>query len=204
MLLLLQSSKSSRSLKLVEQLQSKSKTPMPQTKILKQKVSTKSENKATQKPKCTRRKAGTRIRKAIQQRSHSSQTLNKGSYTDKDKNRRNQNLNHTCVNIVETRHRQGFNCPATMYQCKKCQKYGHFNSKCLTKAQNTNVNTVEEVNAILEFSESPHHVQAELSNNDSFDVMYICTVNASKPRRHVLANLQLATQSQNQNTSRLD
>ena len=38
-------------------------------------------------------------------------------------------------------------------------------------------------------------MQAELSNNDSFDAMYICTVNASKPRRHVFANLQLATQS---------
>ena len=63
------------------------------------------------------------------------------------------------------------------------------------KAQNTNVNTVEEVNAIHAFCESPHHVQAELSNNDSFDVMYICIVNASKPRRHVFANLQLATQS---------
>ena len=39
-------------------------------------------------------------------------------------------------------------------------------------------------------------MQAELSDNDSFDAcMYICTVNASKPRRHVFANLQLATQS---------
>ena len=57
------------------------------------------------------------------------------------------------------------------------------------------MNTVEEVNAIHAFSESPHCVQAELSNNDSFDVMYICTVNASKPRRCVFANLQLATQS---------
>ena len=93
-----------------------------------------------------------------------------------------------CKHCGDTRHRPGFNCPATKYQCKKCQKYGHFTSKCLTKAQNTNVNTVEEVTAILEFSESPHHVQAELSNNDSFDVMYICTVNASKPRRCVFAD----------------
>ena len=106
MLLMLQFGKSSRSLKLVEQLQSTSKAPMPQAKILMQKVSTKSENKATQKPKCTRGKAGTRIHKAIQQRSHSSQILNKGSCTDKDKSHRIQNLNHqlarTCVNIVET------------------------------------------------------------------------------------------------------
>ena len=106
MLLLLQSGKSSRSLKPVEQLRNTSKAPMPQAKILMQKVSTKSKNKATQKPKCTRGKAGIRIRKAIQQRSHSSQTLNTGSCTDKDKSRRNQNhklqLVQTCVNVVET------------------------------------------------------------------------------------------------------
>ena len=57
------------------------------------------------------------------------------------------------------------------------------------------MNTVAEVDAIHAFSESPHHLQAELSNNDSFDVMYICTVNASKPSRHVFADLQLTTQS---------
>ena len=92
MLLLLQSGKSSRSSKPVEQLQNTSKAPMPQAKILTHKVSTKSVNKATQKPKCTRGKAGTRIHKAIQQRSHSSQTLNKGSCQ----------LARTCVNVVET------------------------------------------------------------------------------------------------------
>ena len=100
-----------------------------------------------------------------------------------------------CKHCGDTRHRPGFNCPATKYQCKKCKNYGHFTSKCLTKAPNTNVNTLEEVNAVLAFSESPHCMQAELSNNDSFDVMYICTVNASKPRRRVFADLQLATQS---------
>ena len=100
-----------------------------------------------------------------------------------------------CKHCGDTRHRPGFNCPATKYQCKKCKNYGHFTSKCLTKAPNTNVNTLKEVNAVLAFSESPHCMQAELSNNDSFDAMYICTVNASKPRRHVFADLQLATQS---------
>ena len=63
------------------------------------------------------------------------------------------------------------------------------------KAQNINVNSVDEVNTVLAFSESPHHVQTELSDNDdSLDAMYIFTVNASKPRRCVFANLQLATQ----------
>ena len=56
------------------------------------------------------------------------------------------------------------------------------------------MNTIEEVNALLAFTKSPHSVQAELSD-DSLDAMYICTVNTSKPKRHVFADLQLATQS---------
>ena len=112
---------------------------------------------------------------------------------------------YMCKHCGDTRHRPGFNCPASKYQCKKCQNYGHFTSKCLTKAQNTNVNTVEEVNAVLTFSESPHSVQAELSDNDSFDAMYICTVNASKPRRHVYLPIYNWPHShQNQSTSRSD
>ena len=56
------------------------------------------------------------------------------------------------------------------------------------------MNTIEEVNAVLAFTKSPHSVQAELSD-DSLDAMYICTVNTSKPKRCVFADLQLATQS---------
>ena len=86
-----------------------------------------------------------------------------------------------CKCCGDTRHRPGFNCPASKFQCKKCHKYGHFTSKCLTKPQRTNVNTIEEVNAVLAFTKSPHSVQAELSD-DSLDAMYICTVNTSKPK----------------------
>ena len=71
--------------------------------------------------------------------------------------------------------------------------------KCLTKPQSTNVNTIEEVNAVLTFMKSPHNVQAKLSDN-SLDAMYICTVNTSKPKRRVFADLQLATQSSKPNT----
>ena len=101
---------------------------------------------------------------------------------------------NTCKLCGDTRHRTGFNCPASKFQCKKYHKYGHFTSKCLTKPQSTNVNTIEEVNAVLAFTMSPHSVQAELSD-DSLDAMYICTVNTSKPKRCVFAGLQLATQS---------
>ena len=92
-----------------------------------------------------------------------------------------------CKRCGDTRHRQGFNCPASKYQCKKCHKYGHFTSKCLTKAA-TNVNTIEEVNAIRAFADSPERLQAELSD----DSMYICNVQSTKPKRRVFADLQLA------------
>ena len=99
-----------------------------------------------------------------------------------------------CKHCGDKKHRPGFNCPTSKFQCKKCHKYGHFTSKCLTKPQSTNVNTIEEMNAVLAFTQSPHSVQAELSD-DSLDAMYICTVNTSKPKRCVFADLQLATQS---------
>ena len=144
-------------------------------------MSTKPENKATQKAKAKRGKAGIRtqisIRKAIQQKSHLSQTPNKSSHTDKDKNSTNQNLKHpliqTYVNAVETQDTDQDSTVLHPSSSKKCQKYGHFTSKCLTKPQSTNVNTIEEVNAVLTFTKSPHSVQAELSDDDSLDAMYI-------------------------------
>ena len=100
----------------------------------------------------------------------------------------------TCKRCGDTRHRQGFNCPATKYQCRKCHKYGHFTSKCLTKPQNATVNSVEEVNALAAFTQSPDSIQADIFH-DSMDDMYTCTVNTNKPKKHVFADLQLATLS---------
>ena len=54
----------------------------------------------------------------------------------------------------------------------------------------TNVNTIEEVNAVLAFAKSPCSVQSKLSDDDSLDAMYICKVNTSKPKRCVFADLQ--------------
>ena len=93
-----------------------------------------------------------------------------------------------CKCCGDTRHRLGFNCPASKFQCKQCQKYGHFTSKCLTKSQSTNVNTIEEGNAVLAFTKYPHSVQAKLSDDNSLDAMYICTVNTSRPKRCVFAD----------------
>ena len=38
----------------------------------------------------------------------------------------------TCMKCSNTRHKPGFTCPTSQYQCKKCQKYGHFTPCCLT------------------------------------------------------------------------
>ena len=89
---------------------------------------------------------------------------------------------NTCKCCEDTRHRPGFNCSASKLQCKKCQKYEHFTSKCLTKPQSTNVNTIEEVSAVLAFPKPPHSVQAKLSDDNSSDAIYICIVNTSKPK----------------------
>ena len=93
-----------------------------------------------------------------------------------------------CKRCGDTRHRQGFNCPASKYQCRKCHRYGHFTSKCMTQPQNANVNTVEEVNAAFASATIP----PEFSADDSLDAMYICPVNTSKPKRRVFADLQIA------------
>ena len=56
------------------------------------------------------------------------------------------------------------------------------------------MNSVEEVNALAAFTQSPDSIQADIFN-DSMDDMYICTVNTNKPKKRVFADLQLATLS---------
>ena len=44
--------------------------------------------------------------------------------------------NHNwCTKCGDTAHREGFTCPAKKYQCKVCQKFGHFTSQCFQKKQ---------------------------------------------------------------------
>ena len=38
-----------------------------------------------------------------------------------------------CSKCGDTRHAQGFSCPAKKYLCKACKKHGHFTSLCFTK-----------------------------------------------------------------------
>ena len=54
-----------------------------------------------------------------------------------------------CMRCGDTRHRPGFSCPATKYQCNACSKVGHFTSRCLTKPKTINQITQEEEAAYL-------------------------------------------------------
>ena len=38
-----------------------------------------------------------------------------------------------CSKCGDSRHVEGFRCPAKKYQCKSCHKYGHFISLCFKK-----------------------------------------------------------------------
>ena len=49
----------------------------------------------------------------------------------------------------DTHHRQGFSYPANHFQCKNCNRIGHFTSKCLTKSKAINqINFQEEINSL--------------------------------------------------------
>ena len=53
----------------------------------------------------------------------------KKSYDNKKLHRASDHCNKCCDSI----HMQGFQCPAKKYQCKVCNKYGHFSSLCYQK-----------------------------------------------------------------------
>ena len=40
-----------------------------------------------------------------------------------------------CSKCGDTNHWEGFTCPAKIYQCKVCHKFGHFTSQCFQKKQ---------------------------------------------------------------------
>ena len=44
-------------------------------------------------------------------------------------------LKERCSECGDSTHLEGFQCPAKCYQCKACQKFGHFTSLCFIKNQ---------------------------------------------------------------------
>ena len=72
--------------------------------------------------------------------------------------------NH-CSKCGDTRHAQGFSCPAKKYLCKACKKYGHFTSLCFSKQKKTAYQiTAEgmEDNSATKQDNSPVNMQIEV------------------------------------------
>ena len=97
-----------------------------------------------------------------------------------------------CSKCGDTRHAQGFSCPAKKYLCKACKKYGHFTSLCFSKQKKTAYQiTAEEMenNSESELDEDPY-------SDDSF-VLYqmrakinMSTTQRRVPKKtHLIANL---------------
>ena len=97
-----------------------------------------------------------------------------------------------CSKCGDTRHAQGFSCPAKKYLCKACKKYGHFTSLCFSKQKKTAYQiTAEEMenNSESEMDEDPY-------SDDSFILYQMrAKINMSTTQRrvpkktHLIANL---------------
>ena len=55
----------------------------------------------------------------------------------------------TCMKHGDTHHKQGFPCDASHFQCKNCNRIGHFTLRCLTKSKTINqINFWEEIQSL--------------------------------------------------------
>ena len=66
----------------------------------------------------------------------------------------------------DTHDRQGFPCPARCFQCKNCNRIGHFTLRCLTKSKTINQ---------IDFQEEINSLNAWQAQGDA-DTFYICQV----------------------------
>ena len=87
-----------------------------------------------------------------------------------------------CSKCGDTRHEQGFSCPAKKYLCKACKKYRHFTSLCFSKQKKTAYQiTAKEVenNGDSEMDEDPY-------SDDSFVLYQMrAKINMSTTQRRV-------------------
>ena len=98
-----------------------------------------------------------------------------------------------CSKYGDTRHAQGFSCPAKKYLCKACKKYEHFTSLCFSKQKKSaHQITAEEIdNSASEMDETD-----DSYSDDSFVLYQVrAKINLSKtqdnaPKKtHLIANL---------------
>ena len=77
------------------------------------------------------------------QHSHKSRSKSHKRYSSEHKNQRQSfkkfdpcqahKRRHRCLNYGDSKHLEGLKCPARKFQCKTCNKYGHF-SACATRS----------------------------------------------------------------------
>ena len=72
----------------------------------------------------------------------------------------------TSMKCGDIHHRQGFPCSASHFQCKNCNRIGHFRMRCLTKSKTINQ---------IKFGEVIHSQNAWQAQEDA-DSFYICQV----------------------------
>ena len=70
------------------------------------------------------------------QQRYSSEHKNEGPHYQKrfDPNQAHQRRDR-CSKCGDSKHIEGFKCPARKYQCRKCKRYGHFTSLCYRRSE---------------------------------------------------------------------
>ena len=98
-----------------------------------------------------------------------------------------------CSKCGDTRHAQGFSCPAKKYLCKACKKYGHFTSLCFSKQKKSAYQiTAEEIDS----NNSESETDEDSYSDDSFILHQMkAEINLSQakskmPKKtHLIANI---------------
>jgi len=93
-------------------------------------------------------------------------------------NKQHQQQN-TCYKCGDSRHRPGFKCPASNYQCKTCKRFGHFTSLCFKKAEGVNLLT---------------ETRNEQSFMETWEINNIHSRPQVRPSKRLYANLPLVNQ----------
>ena len=102
----------------------------------------------------------------------------------------------TCMKCGDIHHRQGLPCSASHFQCKNCNRIGHFTLRCLTKSKTINQ---------IDFWEKIHSLNAWQAQRDA-DTFYICQVqeqqhaqqkNTQRVSKHLYGNLPLTARHHN-------
>ena len=103
-----------------------------------------------------------------------------------------QDSQDCCSKCGDTRHAQGFSCPAKKYLCKACKKYGHFTSLCFSKQKKSAYQiTAEEIE-----NHSASETDEDSYSDDSFILHQMkAEINLSQakskmPKKtHLIANI---------------